>query len=268
MDPLKLSGSLFLQTPESLKLGEDRMRLLIALKEEGSISQAARKANLSYKTAWDTIHFLANLHPHPLIQTAVGGKGGGGAFLTEAGEKMLATWREFTRIHEQFLGVLEQNFGSGQAGLSVLRRMVMQTSARNVFQGKIVRIQSSSVQAEILIQLASGEHLAAQITQASLEKLGLREEMPVQASLKASQVMLFTGEEEPLISARNRLKATIEAIHHDEIGAVVDMGLQDQTKLAASITNESLKRLGLAEGQAVWACFKASSVILGLEALG
>ena len=69
---------------------DKRMEILHLVGRHGSISQAARSAGVSYKAAWQAIHTLTNLAGEPLVDSSVGGAGGGGARLTPAGERLLA----------------------------------------------------------------------------------------------------------------------------------------------------------------------------------
>ena len=61
---------------------DKRLLILQLVGEHGSISQAARTAGISYKAAWQAIHTLTNLAGEPLVDSSVGGTGGGGARLT------------------------------------------------------------------------------------------------------------------------------------------------------------------------------------------
>ena len=66
-----------------------RIALLQHIAEQGSITAAAKSAGISYKAAWDAIDELNNLAQTPLVQRSIGGKGGGGARLSVAGERVL-----------------------------------------------------------------------------------------------------------------------------------------------------------------------------------
>ena len=59
--------------------------LLENIHTTGSINQAAKAVGMSYKTAWERIENLNNLSAKSLINRQVGGSGGGGTILTEAG---------------------------------------------------------------------------------------------------------------------------------------------------------------------------------------
>jgi molybdate transport system regulatory protein len=66
------------------------------------------------------------------------------------------------------------------------------------------------------------------------------------------------------ISARNQLRGKVSSVTLGAVNAEVSLALDDATTVTAIITNESVGTLGLAQGQAAVAVFKASSVILGV----
>ena len=57
----RLTGHLEVSTDLGAFLGDTRVRLLEAIDEHGSISQAAKHVPISYKTAWDAIDAMNNL---------------------------------------------------------------------------------------------------------------------------------------------------------------------------------------------------------------
>ena len=71
-------------------MADKRIDILRQIGQGGSISQAARAVGVSYKAAWQAIDTLTNLAGVPLVHRAVGGAGGSGAALTEAGHALLA----------------------------------------------------------------------------------------------------------------------------------------------------------------------------------
>ena len=76
-------------------LGRGRLELLERVAQHGSISAAARAINVSYRTAWKSIHEY-RAAGRPLVETATGGKGGGGARLTALGQALLEAARLLT----------------------------------------------------------------------------------------------------------------------------------------------------------------------------
>ncbi|MDA8164188.1 MAG: LysR family transcriptional regulator [Desulfobacteraceae bacterium] len=99
-------GRLWLEGPEGTFLGYGRVVLLERIQEHGSLAGAARSMEMSYKHAWDLLASMTRQAGCPLVATARGGKGGGGAALTPAGEKAVALfWRYHARFQEVLAGM-------------------------------------------------------------------------------------------------------------------------------------------------------------------
>ena len=73
-----LDAALFLRRGAS-RVGAERIALLQAVAELGSISAAAKQVGLSYKGAWDGVQALNNLFDGPLVAAQPGGRQGTGA---------------------------------------------------------------------------------------------------------------------------------------------------------------------------------------------
>lgn len=76
-----------------IAIGPGKADLLHAIQATGSISAAARQMNMSYKRAWDLVGVMNRSFLQPLVDTATGGKGGGGTSLTEFGKDILRRYR-------------------------------------------------------------------------------------------------------------------------------------------------------------------------------
>ncbi len=74
-------------------LGPGKARLLEAIGRTGSISAAARDMGMSYRRAWVLVDAVNNSFKDPLVLTATGGRGGGGARLTAFGRDVLDRYR-------------------------------------------------------------------------------------------------------------------------------------------------------------------------------
>lgn len=70
-------------------LGTGRIILLEKIKEKGSITNAAKSMKMSYRKAWQLIEDMNKRAKHPLVEKILGGKNGGGAKLTKAGEEAI-----------------------------------------------------------------------------------------------------------------------------------------------------------------------------------
>ncbi len=78
---------------EGVRLGEGKIALLHHIAATGSISAAARAMDMSYRKAWLLINEMNQMFGLPVIATAAGGSGGGGATLTDHGHKLMATFQ-------------------------------------------------------------------------------------------------------------------------------------------------------------------------------
>ena len=74
-------------------LGPGKAALLESIGRHGSIAAAARDLGMSYRRAWNLADSINNAFVQPLVETATGGKGGGGAYLTEFGREVLNRYR-------------------------------------------------------------------------------------------------------------------------------------------------------------------------------
>ena len=78
----------------SLMMGPGKAALLEGIARTGSISAAGRDLGMSYKRAWMLVETMNAMFREPVVSSARGGPGGGGAILTETGRTALALYRE------------------------------------------------------------------------------------------------------------------------------------------------------------------------------
>jgi molybdate transport system regulatory protein len=79
---------------KDVALGPGKAALLEHVAETGSISAAARAMDMSYRRAWLLIAELNACFDRPLVETAKGGRGGGGrAVLTPLGVQVMKRYR-------------------------------------------------------------------------------------------------------------------------------------------------------------------------------
>jgi len=108
-------------------MADKRIDILRQIGQGGSISQAARAVGVSYKAAWQAIDTLTNLAGVPLVHRAVGGTGGGGAVLTDAGHALLRAADAMAQARAE---VLQRLAGQG-AQPAAAARLGVRTSMRN-----------------------------------------------------------------------------------------------------------------------------------------
>lgn len=76
-----------------IALGPGKIALLQAIQETGSISAAARRMNMSYRRAWMLVDTMNRCFRKPLVDASPGGKGGGGACVTDFGTTVLTKYQ-------------------------------------------------------------------------------------------------------------------------------------------------------------------------------
>jgi len=96
-------GRIWIDGPEGTLFGWGRVTLLERIRKHGSITKAARSMNMAYRHAWDLVASMNRQSKKPLVVATAGGRGGGGARLTEEGEKAIRLFRRFARDFYAFL---------------------------------------------------------------------------------------------------------------------------------------------------------------------
>jgi molybdate transport system ATP-binding protein len=140
----------------------------------------------------------------------------------------------------------------------------MKTSARNQLSGKVSVVASGTVNDEIELALTAGQKIVAVVTRQSATSLGLAPGAEAFALIKASSVLVATDLGGARLSARNQLRGTVTKVQPGAVNAEVLVDVGGGQTLAAIVTQESVRSLGLAPGVAVLALFKASDVIVGV----
>jgi molybdate transport system regulatory protein len=98
-----LRGRIWIDGPEGTFIGWGRVTLLEQIREQGSITQAAKSMEMAYRHAWDLVDSMNRQSKKPFVEVVAGGKGGGGARVTEEGEKAIRLFRKFAADFEAFL---------------------------------------------------------------------------------------------------------------------------------------------------------------------
>lgn len=236
-----------------------RLALLQAIDATGSMSQAGKQIGMTYKAAWDAVEIMNNLAGVPLVAVQHGGRGGG-ATLTETGTKIVTTYERLTKLQAEWMANLE----STEADLlPLMRRIKMQTSARNSFVGTISQITTGAVNAEVTLQLQGEDKLVATVTSESLTGMGLKVGSEAWALIKASWIILADPKDGKKTSARNSLCGKVTRITQGPVNVEVVIELPGGNTLAAIITQGSMYELNLTEGCKICALIKASHILLG-----
>ena len=131
-------------------LGPGRLELLEAIDRWHSISAAARNIGISYRHAWLLVDGVNRAAGKPLVESAVGGKRGGGARLTELGTAAVATFRDLERemhaaaaqVLPRVLKVGEQTAAVHVAAAISLEHVLAQLLADHSLRQPTVRVRA------------------------------------------------------------------------------------------------------------------------------
>ncbi|HEV2530136.1 TOBE domain-containing protein [Phenylobacterium sp.] len=247
----------------SPRVSLERVELIQAIDELGSITAAARRLGLSYKGAWDIVQALNNLFEAPLIEAAPGGKAGGAAAVTQKGRDVVAAFHRVQTEIDAALAKLEAGL-AGETARDLFWSLGMRTSARNALRGEISHISEGAVSSEVILRIGEGVEIVAVLTRRSVEDLGLRVGAPAIALIKSSFVLLAKGEN-LRTSARNQIAGRVAGRDDGAVNSEVSVDVGAGKTLVATITLESAKALEIAVGDPITALIKAPHVILAVE---
>ncbi|WP_175653428.1 TOBE domain-containing protein [Pseudomonas sp. Marseille-P9899] len=235
-----------------------RIGLLQHIDEQGSITRAAKAAGMSYRAAWDAIDELTNLAARPLVERSTGGRGGGGARLSDEGRRVLRLYQRLQILQAQILEEAEDT-----SDLDLLGRLMLRTSARNQLHGRVSAIHPQGRNDTIELTLAGGLRIEAQITHDSTHRLELEIGTAVVALIKAGWLELATLDE-PVPAGSNSLNAEIEELLEDPQGpSELRLTLSSGQILCAFAEPEWLRTHDLGVGNVVQVRFLPTYVLLG-----
>ncbi len=221
-----------------------RIEILSRIGECGSISQAAREAGVSYKAAWQAIDTLTNLAGVALVHRDVGGAGGGGASLSDAGRQLLAAWSGLEQARQDVLQRLQCG-GHDAPVAAQARRLALRTSMRNQLPCLVQALATRGQMAWVRLGLGSAV-LTARITVESAELLGLTPGLNVLALCKATAVLVARTDVTVVIegSGNNRLKGKATRVSRGPNGDEVSMQLSGGLNLVGFAPAKSRIRAG------------------------
>jgi len=98
----KVEVRVWIEETEGAFLGIGKIWLLENIRKTGSITNAAKEMKMAYRQAWQLVEEMNQRAESPLVEKLLGGKGGGGARLTEAGEKAITVFYEIEKRIKDF----------------------------------------------------------------------------------------------------------------------------------------------------------------------
>lgn len=250
--------SLILKLQQRLFADPRRIELLKQIRHTGSISQGAKLAGISYKSAWDAVNEMNTLADRTLVERATGGKGGGGAVVTPYGERLIQLFALLEQIQQKAFDVLQDDVPLGSL-LGAIARFSLQTSARNQLFGTLVQRDEQSVQQHVEVLLADGNtRIKVALTEQSANRLSLETGKEVLVLIKAPWIDVTHATS----AADNQLSGILSHLEQGDSHSEVLIALPGGETLCATLPNERVEAQKLQVGQAVTAHFNADRVII------
>lgn len=251
--------SLHIRLQQKLFADPRRIELLKRVQQTGSISQGAKLAGISYKSAWDAINEMNQLADETLVARATGGKGGGGATLTRYGERLIQLFHLMEQIQQKAFDALQQDALPLDSLLAAIARFSLQTSARNQLFGTVLSNDAQPVLQHLQVLLADGvTRLNVALTQRSADRLQLAAGKEVLVLIKAPWIRVRRD----AADEDNQLAATVSAIEPGETFSELLMQLPSGETLCATLSNDAIQQQALQPGDAVIAGFNADQAIV------
>jgi molybdate transport system regulatory protein len=100
----------------AIALGPGKADMLEYIAEDGSISAAARRMGMSYRRAWLLVDTMNHCFRSPLVEKVKGGKGGGGACITDLGREVL---RRYRKMESDAMGAVAEEMAALEKLLSL-----------------------------------------------------------------------------------------------------------------------------------------------------
>lgn len=104
---MEIKSKLWIEVDGEPVFGRGRRFLLKAIDKYGSINQAAKEINISYRKAWSYIKAMEERLGIKLVERQAGGRNGGGALLTKEAREFL---RKYEMMEEGIREMVDERF--------------------------------------------------------------------------------------------------------------------------------------------------------------
>ncbi len=104
---MEIKSKLWIEIDGKPIFGRGRRFLLEAIDNHGSINQAAKEINISYRKAWGYIRAMEERLGLKLIERQTGGRNGGGSTLTESAREFL---KKYGALEEGIRELVDDRF--------------------------------------------------------------------------------------------------------------------------------------------------------------
>ncbi len=98
-----VKGSIWIECNGERFFGPGPVELLEKINDTGSINQAAKQMQMSYKKAWEIITMLNTGSDKPFVITQTGGSSGGGSVISGEAKEMIQWYRQLRERFKTFI---------------------------------------------------------------------------------------------------------------------------------------------------------------------
>jgi molybdate transport system regulatory protein len=104
---MEIRSKFWIEIDKEPVFGRGRRFLLDAIDKYGSINQAAKEVNISYRKAWTYIKTMEERLGIKLVERHAGGKNGGGATLTKEAQEFV---NKYEMMEEGIREIVDERF--------------------------------------------------------------------------------------------------------------------------------------------------------------
>ena len=153
--------------------------LLRYIGETNSLGKAAKKAEISYRNAWDRVQHMEKKIGKKMVETKVGGSAGGGATLTAEGAELL---KEFRRLRSYLFDALDDREFWGHVSYKL--------SARNRLKARVTSVEKGSITSQVRMMMLEPAPLTSIISNDAVDDLALKVGDEIEAIVKSTEVII------------------------------------------------------------------------------
>jgi molybdate transport system regulatory protein len=111
---MKVKFKIWIEQDGNVAFAEGRRMLLEAVERLGSLNAAAKELGMSYRAAWGKIKATEKALGLKLLDVTTGGKGGGGAKLTNEARQLVSSYNNYLKkmskvVEKEFKLMFKQN---------------------------------------------------------------------------------------------------------------------------------------------------------------
>ena len=259
-----IDAMLALRSDGRLLVGRERIAMLEAVSQHGSIATAAKALGYSYKSAWDAIAAINNLLPTPAVVSRAGGARGGGALVTEEGHRLIVAFRRLEEKLNRISNLIAAQGLDTHPDL-LFWSVAMKTSARNVFGCTVTAIRPAPVDVMVTLRASDQHSIVAVITNESVSRLGLAPGRNAIALVKSSLVTLDAIDTGRSAAEPNRIAGTVAQRVDGGANAEIVLDIGAGKTLVSVINRQSADLLAIAPGDRLCGYFNPAHVILAVD---